>query len=116
VTVLGEVGRRTVWARTDWGIVIAGLGLSGVGTLLVWSATRHSEGSVAGEEWGLVGAGGIIVLIAFLILRTLLIGSRSDPFGQLVCVGVAVWFAVPAFENIGMNLGITPRPLFPGHV
>ena len=64
--------------------------------------------SVAGEEWGFVGAAGVIVLVVFLILRTLLVGSRSDPFGQLVCVGVAVWFAVQAFENIGMNLGIMP--------
>jgi rod shape determining protein RodA len=50
----------------------------------------------------------VIVLLVFLILRTLLVGSRSDPFGQLVCVGVAVWFAVQAFENIGMNIGIMP--------
>ena len=64
--------------------------------------------SVAGEEWGFVGAAGVIVLVVFLILRTLLVGSRSDPFGQLVCVGVAVWFAVQAFEHIGMNLGIMP--------
>ena len=45
MTVLGGVDRRAVWARTDWGIVIAGLGLSGVGALLVWSATRHTSGS-----------------------------------------------------------------------
>ena len=45
MSVLGGVDRRTVWARTDWGIVIAGLGLSGVGALLVWSATRHTSGS-----------------------------------------------------------------------
>jgi len=39
---------------------------------------------------------------------TLVIGARSDPFGLLVCVGVAVWFGVQAFENVGMNLGIVP--------
>lgn len=64
--------------------------------------------SVAGEELGFVGAAGIVVLIVFLVLRTLVIGARSDPFGQLVCVGVAMWFGVQAFENIGMNLGIMP--------
>lgn len=37
-----------------------------------------------------------------------LLAARGDPFGQLMSVGVAVWFAVQAFENIGMNLGITP--------
>ena len=45
MSVLGGVDRGTVWARTDWGIVIAGLGLSGVGALLVWSATWHTSGS-----------------------------------------------------------------------
>ena len=64
--------------------------------------------SVAGEEWGLLGAAGIVVLLTFLVLRTLLVGARSDPFGQLVCVGVAVWFGLQAFENVGMNLGIMP--------
>lgn len=64
--------------------------------------------SVAGEELGFLGAAGLVLLLAFLILRTLVIGARSGPFGQLVAVGVAVWFAVQAFENFGMNLGITP--------
>ncbi len=64
--------------------------------------------SVAGEELGFLGAAGLILLLAFLILRTLLVGGRSDAFGQLLCVGVALWFAVQAFENIGMNLGMAP--------
>ncbi len=65
--------------------------------------------SVAGEELGFVGAAGLILLIGFLILRSVMIAARSaDPFGRLVAVGVAVWFAFQAFENIGMNLGITP--------
>ncbi len=64
--------------------------------------------SVAGEELGFLGAAGLVLLLAFLILRTLVIGARSGAFGQLVAVGVAVWFAVQAFENIGMNLGLTP--------
>jgi len=64
--------------------------------------------SVAGEELGFLGAAGLVLLLAFLILRTLVIGARSGAFGQLIAVGVAVWFAVQAFENIGMNLGLTP--------
>ena len=35
-------------------------------------------------------------------------GRAVTRSGELVCVGVAVWFAVQAFENIGMNLGIMP--------
>jgi len=34
-----------IWSRTDWGLFIGGLGLSLIGALLVWSATRHQTGS-----------------------------------------------------------------------
>ena len=64
--------------------------------------------SVAGEELGFLGAAGIILLLAFLVLWTLVVGVRGDAFGRLVAVGVAGWFTVQAVENIGMNLGITP--------
>jgi rod shape determining protein RodA len=44
-----------------------------------------------------------------VILRALRIAARAEePFGTLVAGGVAVWFAVQAFVNIGMTLGIMP--------
>ncbi|MGN6609014.1 MAG: FtsW/RodA/SpoVE family cell cycle protein [Jatrophihabitans sp.] len=64
--------------------------------------------SVAGEEFGLVGAGLIIVLFAVLCWRGLRIARHADPTGRLLAVGVVGWFAFQAFENIGMNLGLTP--------
>ncbi len=33
-----------VWARLDWGLLVAALGLSLLGALLIWSATRRSVG------------------------------------------------------------------------
>jgi rod shape determining protein RodA len=65
--------------------------------------------TVAGEELGLVGAGGIILLFGLLLWRTLRLAGRSpDLFGRLVAGGVACWFAFQAFVNIGMTLGIMP--------
>jgi rod shape determining protein RodA len=65
--------------------------------------------TVAGEELGFIGAGGIIVLFGILLWRTLRIAGRSpDLFGRLVAVGVAAWFCFQTFVNIGMTLGITP--------
>jgi rod shape determining protein RodA len=64
--------------------------------------------SVAGEELGLVGAGLIIVLFAVLCWRGLAIARDADAAGRLVAVGVVCWFAFQAFQNIGMNLGLTP--------
>lgn len=64
--------------------------------------------SVAGEELGFVGAVGVIVLIGFIVVRAGVVARRADTFGRLVVIGVATWFGVQAFENIGMNLGLTP--------
>ena len=65
--------------------------------------------TVAGEELGLLGAGGIILLFGLLLWRTLrLAGRSSDLFGRLVAGGVACWFAFQTFVNIGMTLGIMP--------
>jgi rod shape determining protein RodA len=64
--------------------------------------------SVAGEEFGLVGAGALIALFAFVCWRGLRIARASDGAGRLIAVGVVCWFAFQAFQNIGMNLGMTP--------
>jgi rod shape determining protein RodA len=64
--------------------------------------------SVAGEEFGLIGAGLIIVLFAVLCWRGLRIAAQADRTGRLLAVGVVCWFAFQAFQNIGMNLGLTP--------
>ncbi|MDV3222770.1 FtsW/RodA/SpoVE family cell cycle protein [Intrasporangium sp.] len=64
--------------------------------------------SVAAEELGFVGAAGVVVLLAFLVLRALVVARRADTFGRLVTTGIGVWLAVQAIENIGMNLGVLP--------
>jgi rod shape determining protein RodA len=64
--------------------------------------------SVAGEELGFLGAAGLVVLIGFIVVRCVVVARRADAFGRLVAMGVAVWFGVQAFENIGMNLGLMP--------
>ncbi len=65
--------------------------------------------SVAGEELGFVGAVTIIALLAIVLVRALRIAARADDmFGMLVAVGIAIWFGVQSFINIGMTMGITP--------
>jgi rod shape determining protein RodA len=64
--------------------------------------------SVAGEEFGLLGGAVIIALFALLCWRGLRIARAADRAGRLVAVGVVCWFAFQAFQNIGMNLGLTP--------
>jgi rod shape determining protein RodA len=65
--------------------------------------------TVAGEELGLVGAGGIILLLGVVLWRGLRIATlATDSFGRLVAAGVVSWFGFQSFVNIGMTLGIMP--------
>jgi rod shape determining protein RodA len=64
---------------------------------------------VSGEELGFVGSIVVLVLLAVLLLRALRIAYRADDqFGMLVAAGIAIWFGVQSFINIGMTIGIMP--------
>ena len=66
--------------------------------------------SVAGEELGLVGAAGLVVLLGFLVAA--LERGRAAGAGRVQPAGrpsaSPCWFLFQVFENIGMNLGIMP--------
>lgn len=65
--------------------------------------------SVVGEEWGLVGALGLILLYGILIYRFIKTASISkDIFGSIICVGVISSFLFSILQNIGMTIGIMP--------
>jgi rod shape determining protein RodA len=65
--------------------------------------------AVAGEELGFAGCAAIVALLGLLIFRALRIATRADDlFGLLVAAGIAAWFAIQAFINIGMTIGIAP--------
>lgn len=65
--------------------------------------------TVAGEELGLVGAGLLLAVFGFVLWRSLTIAARApDAFGRLVATGIVCWWAVQAFINVGMTMGITP--------
>jgi rod shape determining protein RodA len=65
--------------------------------------------AVAGEELGFVGCAVIIGVLGLLIFRALRIATRADDlFGLLVASGIAAWFGIQAFINIGMTIGIAP--------
>jgi rod shape determining protein RodA len=65
--------------------------------------------TVAGEEFGLVGATLVIGLFLLLLWRALRIARQAeDIYGRLVAGGIVCWFAFQGFQNIGMCLGIMP--------
>ncbi|WP_246334758.1 rod shape-determining protein RodA [Spinactinospora alkalitolerans] len=65
--------------------------------------------TVAGEELGFIGGGTIIALIGVIVWRILRVAAECDqPYGRLVCAGVAAWLTFQSFINIGMTVGIMP--------
>jgi rod shape determining protein RodA len=65
--------------------------------------------AVVGNELGFVGACVVIGLLGLLLFSALRISiNAQDQFGTLVAAGIAIWFAVQAFVNIGMTMGIMP--------
>lgn len=65
--------------------------------------------AVFAEEWGFVGAVGLLVLYGCVLLRLLMIAWRArDRFGSLLTVGCAALIFWPALFNIGMNIGVLP--------
>ena len=65
--------------------------------------------AVVGNELGFIGACVVVGLLGLLLFCAFRIAVKAeDQFGTLVASGIAIWFAVQAFVNIGMNIGIMP--------
>lgn len=64
--------------------------------------------SVAGEELGFFGSAVIIGLIAIVLWRGLRIAMAAPDVERLVAAGIVCWLGFQAFQNIGMNLELTP--------
>ncbi len=65
--------------------------------------------TAVGEQLGFVGTLFTVFLMAFIGYRLFLISRKAkDSMGQLLALGVFVFFSFSAFENIGMTMGIMP--------
>ena len=65
--------------------------------------------TVAGEEFGFVGAMVLLLLYAVLIWRAIRTSYLAkDPFGTYTAAGIAAMFSIQMFVNIGMVIGIMP--------
>ena len=65
--------------------------------------------TVAGEEFGFVGAVGVLLILFFLVLRVMKIGIKArDNVGYLMCCGIAVMLFAQILVNVGMELSLLP--------
>ena len=71
-------------------------------------ATDYIFSSFA-EEWGLVGALGILFLFGLVIFSIIRIGLYADTnFYRFVCLGAAIMFLIQFAINVGSALGLFP--------
>jgi cell division protein FtsW len=91
-----------------------GVGLGASIEKLFYLPEAHTDFllAVVAEELGLVGVLAVLLLFAWLVLRAFAIGRQAAtlerPFPALVAQGIAVWFGVQAFINMGVNMGVLP--------
>jgi rod shape determining protein RodA len=64
--------------------------------------------SVAGAELGFLGSAAIIAGIGVLLWRGLRIAAAASGAARLVAAGIVCWIGFQTFQNVGMNLGLTP--------
>lgn len=65
--------------------------------------------AVVALRWGLLGAIAVVSLTALWVLGALLTAAQcKEPFGRLLCVGLAAFVAAQTTINVGMNIGLLP--------
>lgn len=106
-----------MYQQTNGKIAIGGGGMFGQGYLqgkmTQSGAVPVNESdmvlTVAGEEFGYIGAMAVILLLAVLMIRIAKTGLKArDNVGHLMCMGISVMLFAQTVINIGMELSLLP--------
>lgn len=98
------------FGRGDW----FGVGLGASVEKLLYLPEAHTDFllAVIAEELGFAGVTVVVLMFGYLILRAFAIGRQAAnldrPFSALVAQGIAIWIAVQAIINMGVNMGLLP--------
>jgi cell division protein FtsW len=92
------------------GLLGAGLGESRLaGGLFLPNASNDYIFAIIGEEFGLIGAGLVILLFVALAYSGIRVSLRApDTFGALLAAGITAWLCIQAFINIGVVVALIP--------
>lgn len=85
--------------------------LSGTQNQLNFLPERHTDFifSVAGEEWGLLGALALVLLYFLIVKRAFNAAClTTDMYGKVIAVGIAVMIALQVIINMAMTIGMMP--------
>jgi cell division protein FtsW len=105
----GWQGAQSIFGLSSGGFTGVGLGASREKWGFLPEAHTDFIYAIIGEELGLIGALGVLVLFATLVFAGFRIAARSrDLFTTLAAAAITSWIAVQALVNIGAVLGVLP--------
>ncbi|MGQ0846399.1 MAG: putative lipid II flippase FtsW [Sporichthyaceae bacterium] len=105
----GWQGAQSLFALASGGLTGVGLGASREKWGYLPEAHTDFIYAIIGEELGLIGALGVLVVFATLVFAGFRIAARSrDQFTTLAAAGITTWIAVQALVNMGAVLGVLP--------
>jgi cell division protein FtsW len=90
---------------------IFGVGLGGSSQKFFYLPERHTDFifAIIGEELGLLGTGGLVLLFALFTVRGFQIARGApDRFGALLASGITAMIAAQAALNMGVATGLLP--------
>lgn len=106
--------KRALSAFAHGGWFGVGLGKGSIKLTILPFPHTDSIFAVVGEEFGVMGAGFVLILFCIFLYRGLRIASRAPDFlGMLLASGIAIWIALEAFVNMLALTGLLP---FAGNV
>ena len=101
--------KQTLAMGGFWGTWISDQSSPPPGRYLVPAAATDSIICIVGERFGLLGIAVTLLLYAWLVARCLSVAQRTqEPFGRMLCVGVAALIAVQVLINTSMMVGMLP--------
>ena len=109
LTDSGHQLANSYYAMSNGGWFGLGLGNSIEKRGYLPEATTDFVFSIVLEELGLIGAGLILALLFFLILRILYVGIKAkNPFNSMIALGIGGMILIQTFVNIGGISGLIP--------
>lgn len=109
LTDSGHQLAHSYYAMSNGGWFGRGLGNSIEKAGYLPEATTDFVFSIAIEELGLIGAGLILALLFFLILRIMHVGIKAkNPFNSMIALGIGGMVLIQIFVNIGGISGLIP--------
>lgn len=101
--------KQVIGLGSVWGSDLTGMAVAESQAYKLPAARTDFVFCLIGERWGFWGTSVVLAAYLMLIGGSLRVGAQTeDPFGRLICVGIAGWFGTQVVINTGMTVGLAP--------